>query len=673
LPFHIKNLHFMRIFSLFLFCSLIGFGLKAQDGTLDNTFSLDGILTFNPSGTTHDNGNSIGLQSDGKIITGGVIGVVGAFEFNVLICRFNTNGSVDSTFGTNGYFTMPGGNFSDFVYDIEVLADDKIVACGGTTPVQNNAMFHSFRLTADGELDTSFGTNGITNVDINTANDYAYGMLINDAGQIYLLGSSAVPGFTYDRLAVARLTPNGILDTSFGTNGITNNPQPSSNVSTVANDFAWSPDMQYIYFAGYRGQSSYDYQMLGRLKTNDGTVDGSFGTNGYVFSTSFYGTYADVLVHSNENIYCFGYRSTTSDNPAFAGAYDSNGDLITNFGTNGYLEVAPAALCSFQSSMELPSGDMLVCGNAGPATGPPNPKDFFVALITDEGTLNPLWSDDGMVVTSVSQGSETAYGMSQQNDGKIVVVGTTSSTNNDVALVRYNLNSSVVFALTASDLSTNVACFGDTDGTATIYPSGGTPPYTISFNGELPSSIFEFTDLVAGTYYYTIYDAASAQANGNLTITSPDELQVTADIAGLVVTLVPSGGLPPYQYDIDGSMVQTNPVYNNLSEGSYVFTITDSNNCTATTEAQLVPTAEIVANANRFKAYPTLTQGEVKLVSELDLTDQPIFAIGIDGRSVQLGIWPAIQTQSLVNLNALPDGTYQIRCGNQVATVVLAK
>ncbi len=189
-------------------------------GALDGTFGTGGITTTTISSSA--TGNALTLQPDGKIVVGGFSRFAGANQFTVV--RYDTNGSLDPAFGGTGIVITTIDSLS-VINDITMQAvTGKIIAVG----ISNLAGVRSFtiaRYNLNGTLDTSFGVSGIVKTGI-SGNDEAFGVAIQQNGSIVVSGDS-VPSATLT-FTLARYTPNGALDTAFGTGGIVQTPYGSS-------------------------------------------------------------------------------------------------------------------------------------------------------------------------------------------------------------------------------------------------------------------------------------------------------------------------------------------------------------------------------------------------------------------------------------------------------------
>lgn len=138
-----------------------------------------------------------------------------------------------------------------------------------------------------------------------------------------------------------------------------------------------------------------------------------------------------------------------------------------------------------------------------------------------------------------------------------------------------------------SSMKTNVSCFGVSDGAIYLNIAGGISPYTYAWStgGSTSSSI---TGLAAGTYTYTVTDAAGCELGGSIIITSPAVLSLTQTSTPVScnggnngsIAVTPTGGTAPFTYAwTHGPISDT---LTGLSAGSYTVTVTDANTCTFT-------------------------------------------------------------------------------------------
>ena len=193
----------------------------SENGLPDNTFNGNSVINFGiGSGLYYDLANTIQLQSDGKILVGGTSEApVGMFY---TLVRLNSDGTFDSTFGTNGkvhtqLFTGLSG-----IQSIVVLPSGKILT-GGYCNDGLTRRYVLVQYTANGTLDSSFGTNGITVIPAiqYLRWDELKKIIVKPDGKILVGGltnSLNQPNAVYG-IGLTQYLGNGTLDSSFGING----------------------------------------------------------------------------------------------------------------------------------------------------------------------------------------------------------------------------------------------------------------------------------------------------------------------------------------------------------------------------------------------------------------------------------------------------------------------
>ncbi len=194
--------------------------------TLDTTFGVGGIVTASIGSSNSP--NAVAIQADGKIIAAGTVESGNNYDFGLL--RLNANGSLDSSFGTGGKVRTDLGSMFETLDGLVVQADGKIVAAGGTVRGAGRD-FALARYLADGTLDPDFGTAGVVTTSIDPGYDIAYALLLQPDGRLVAAGQTRT-GNTNDNFAVVRYLANGSLDPSFGSGGMTTIPVgPGSDVA----------------------------------------------------------------------------------------------------------------------------------------------------------------------------------------------------------------------------------------------------------------------------------------------------------------------------------------------------------------------------------------------------------------------------------------------------------
>jgi len=155
------------------------------DGTLDSSFDGDGIAVFAFSPDT-DEALALALQPDGKIVIAGCIRS-GGTPNDFLHARLNQNGSLDTSFGTNGSITVPFSSLIDIALGVVIQPDGKIVAAGIGSNGSNND-FSVTRLNADGSTDSTFDGDGRLQTPIGASGDNANAIAVQADGKIVVVG-----------------------------------------------------------------------------------------------------------------------------------------------------------------------------------------------------------------------------------------------------------------------------------------------------------------------------------------------------------------------------------------------------------------------------------------------------------------------------------------------------
>jgi uncharacterized delta-60 repeat protein len=180
------------------------------DGSLDDTFSGDGQLTTNLSARP-DSATAVAIQSDAKIVVAGAanIGSISSGDSFFALARYNSDGTLDSTFAGDGTAVTNFTPRPDHASDLVLQPDGKIVATGRAA-----GRFGVARYNGDGTLDSTFGGDGRVTINFTKDWDFAEGIALQADGKIVVVGDAANLKF-----AVARLNSDGMLDVAFGGDG----------------------------------------------------------------------------------------------------------------------------------------------------------------------------------------------------------------------------------------------------------------------------------------------------------------------------------------------------------------------------------------------------------------------------------------------------------------------
>lgn len=401
------------------------------------------------------NATAVQIQADGKIVAAGY-GWNNTNYHSFTLVRYNPDGSVDTTFGTNG----TGVVYLDFGQQSQISAmvlqpDGNIVVAGVSG---NTTSFALARYQTNGTLDASFGTGGtvVTPVTFGTAS----GLLLEADRKIVAVGSGEGPGHSGSDFAVFRYTTNGVLDASFG--GGTG--EVFTHISPIASGYSDSANAV-GYQLGNNTPQNPDKLVVAGMYTQvaspalwgfavarynlDGSLDTSFGNGGIVTnsigSASAEGDFAQAVIVQGFSIHprlitVGGYGQNGSDYYFALARYTASGALDTSFGGNGtgkaILHNAGTAY-----SMALQSGEFVLAGTVVLGS---DLSDFTAARFTSGGVLDTNFGTAGIITADMIDNTAQATSLAIQPNGAIVVAGEAYNTlNNICALARYNPDGSL--------------------------------------------------------------------------------------------------------------------------------------------------------------------------------------------------------------------------------------
>ena len=405
--------------------------LFAKPGDLDPSFGNDGIvITEVLIGQNQVRG--VAIQNDGKIVAAGSSDSSGS-NTDFTLVRYDTNGSLDTSFDDDGIVTTDIGSDYDTAFSTAIQSDGKIVEAGRMW----NGSQHVFALTrhdTNGSLDTSFDGDGIVTTVVGSVEDSILSIAIQSDSKIVVAGYSK--DSSYDSTFVlARYDTNGSLDTSFHSDGIV-----TTDIGSI-DDSAQSVSIQSdgkIVAAGYSDDGSNYVFAVVRYNT-DGSLDTSFDSDGIV--TTVVGTssaYArSIAIQNDGKIVAAGSGYLDNKNQFALVRYDTNGSLDTSFDDDGIVTTVVSSNRGQANSVAIQSNGKLVA--AGPSYNGSN-DDFTLVRYNRNGSLDTNFGTDGIVTTAIRDNADTPYSVAIQSDGKIIAAGTTYDSDKhdfDFTLIRY--------------------------------------------------------------------------------------------------------------------------------------------------------------------------------------------------------------------------------------------
>jgi uncharacterized delta-60 repeat protein len=405
-------------------------------GDLDHTFGGDGVVRTHVS-DAEDDGYSVAIQPDGKIVVAGEAGVGG--NSRMAIVRYDTDGSLDTSFGGgDGNVKINFTPSNDFAYSVRIEADGKIVLAGAAGYFEHDSRFALARLTSDGSLDSTFGYDGKVTTNLTPSYDYANGMALQPNGKIVAVGDVSA-GPDNGKIAVLRYRTDGSLDPKFSGDGIVRADPTRTYDDGLA--VGVEADGQ-IVVAGGAGFDGPNERFVALAYQRDGSLDPSFGGDGMVFTdvTPDADAPFGLAIQADGMIVVAGGAALGNDtDPKFAVVrYQRDGSLDPAFRGDGTVVTNFTPFDDGAYSVALdPDGNIVAAGLAG--NNGPAPR-FAVARYLTNGTLDDTFGGDGKVTTDISPHFDSAWSVATQTDGSIVCSGVAGAGGRHPALsvVRYH-------------------------------------------------------------------------------------------------------------------------------------------------------------------------------------------------------------------------------------------
>jgi uncharacterized delta-60 repeat protein len=224
-----------------------------NDGSVDSSFGTDGVTAVGIGTLPMDVGTSVKVLADDRIVVGGH--TYHTAQDWAAVLRFLPNGGVDNSFGTNGHVETNVSSYGDFVNNITIQPNGKILATGYNAHTNGPITILIIRYDSTGVLDGTFGNNGVVVKNINNYDDKSYNAVVQPDGKIVLGGYNTNASINLDFL-LCRIDSNGLDDGTFAANGLLrgNFRFNQSNFNDHGQCMCMQPDGKFI-VAGYSALS----------------------------------------------------------------------------------------------------------------------------------------------------------------------------------------------------------------------------------------------------------------------------------------------------------------------------------------------------------------------------------------------------------------------------------
>ena len=573
---------FKLLYSICCFIVTVSITLSQTSGTPDSTFGTNGIVSTSFSGSLVTSGVR---QSDGKFV------VVGFSGGDFAAARFTTDGVLDNTYGTAGK-TNVSIQSNDIPYAAAIQPDDKIVIAGTSSANGSEYDFVAIRLKTDGTPDSTFGTDGRTVVSLSGYQE-ARGVVVQPDGKIVVGGFGNNPNATYPSASfpmILRLTSSGVFDATFnnGNGWSVYTGSSALGYSMTTYSLTLQSDGKLLLSGTTNSVGLGSATFLFRFNSG-GTIDNTtFNTDNTRYNKA-YGDNAgakSAAIQLDGKIFALGYNNSDFYLIRFSssGSYDNSFDG-GSFGKA--LSLTSSNNDQIYASKITNDGRLLVAGAANGNLG--------LARYFSNGTIDSDFGTNGTVVTDLGAFEEVQAVFTDSLTGKITVLGGSGdnfvaaryhgyTTTSSTPTIPATSITSVLATQTTATIrwtkgnGTNRILLGKIDAAVTTHPADGST-YTANATygsgtnmGDATYPLYDGTDsvvtiqgLVIGkTYYFSVFEYNGTSQSKTYLHTSP---------ATESYTVLPLAGYDGSSYvmKFDGSNDQ---FYNNtISQGSGPFTV----------------------------------------------------------------------------------------------------
>jgi uncharacterized delta-60 repeat protein len=396
------------------------------NGSLDRGFGVGGRVVTDIPGGDSEAVAAVAIQGNGKLVAAGEADYPPMNEAWTVLARYRRDGRLDRTFGRNGivqthFRHVPGRSMLEGAHAIALQRNGKIVAAGdslaedtaclGGVCAPTSDLFALVRYLPSGRLDRSFGSGGKVLTDFGSSQPIdvarALALAVQSDGKLVLAGWRCCDSDRNNDFALARYTPNGSLDKSFGTDGkVVTGFGPTAVAEAEA--AALQGDGRIV--AAGRScalpHSLTSCRLAVARYLPDGKLDPSFagGTVLLRFGSAGFNEASAVAIQQDGKIVVAGRSGHSTRRPSrFALArFLPNGRLDRSFGAGGRVltQIRRGRFDAAAALVLARRGKILAAGQSG--SGVSSPPDFALARYRRNGRLDPTFGKAGKLLTDFS-------------------------------------------------------------------------------------------------------------------------------------------------------------------------------------------------------------------------------------------------------------------------------
>lgn len=421
------------------FLLALAFRLGAQDGSLDVSFNGTG-MRVNDLSFYDDQASAVLVQPDGRIVATGWTD--DGSQVFLALQRLLDNGTPDPSFGTGGTVLSPLAGHQRYAYDIGLQSTGAIIVAGLDYDINLDGNALLMRFLPDGTLDADFGDGGVTSSDLGAGPGFqsAWAMHVLPDDRIVVVGEQGESG-----VMCARFTAAGELDDTFGVNGValTGISFGSGLAVAVQNDGS-------ILAGGYRIAGKGSDWMVARFRADGTLDPGFGDAGVAIIDVlgGDVEILESLSVLNDGRIAACGYRgSNGQDYAPVVALLNANGTLDIDFNEVGFRAFSYNApqWGQARSIIAQADGKLLVAGfRVEP--GETENNDFFLMRLLPDGSFDGSFAGGGRVHTDVSGAQDRAIAMTLDNEDRIVLAGYGTGDQRAFGYARYTNSISTAVA-----------------------------------------------------------------------------------------------------------------------------------------------------------------------------------------------------------------------------------